>query len=342
MSSPSPDSAKTSDRRAPNPGGVPDDILVRALNSANNLVVITDPRQDDNPIVWVNDYFCQFTGYDRDEVVGKNCRFLQGHDRDQNERAELREAVDAEAFVHVRFRNYKKDGSLFYNDLYVSPIVTDGEVTHFIGVQNDVTEEVEHGMRANAADEDARASDETARYALGLDLHDGLLQRLAVVRMFLLAEGLAGSEADVEIQKAQADARSLAEGLLPIATEPGALKRALEDIAGTDDRILVRAQQVDLHDTARAATVFRVAQEAVTNALRHGDPDHVWVDFYPTPTGFVLEISDDGRGFDLHRVESGLGIRGMDRRARGLGGELSVRPRRPHGTYVRLVAPLPR
>src|SRR5205085_2817012 len=90
--------------------------------------------------VFCNDKFIQMTGYDRKEVIGRNCRFLQGEDRSQEARNILKDAVVKGTTVTVELRNYKKDGSMFWNELFMSPIKNkDGKVTHFIGVQNDVT-----------------------------------------------------------------------------------------------------------------------------------------------------------------------------------------------------------
>ena len=123
-------------------------LFQRALNAANNLVVITDPRREDNPIVFVNDFFLETTGYKEEEVLGRNCRFLQfradGARDEQPERGVLRRSVDDQAASDVLMRNYRKDGTLFWNELYVTPLFDpDGTLTHFIGVQNDVTARVD-------------------------------------------------------------------------------------------------------------------------------------------------------------------------------------------------------
>jgi diguanylate cyclase (GGDEF)-like protein/PAS domain S-box-containing protein len=84
------------------------------------------------------------TGYRKSEVYGHNCRFLQGDERDQPAVALLREAIRRSQPAHVLLRNFRKDGRLFWNELYLSPIRgLDGQVTHYVGIQNDVTERVE-------------------------------------------------------------------------------------------------------------------------------------------------------------------------------------------------------
>ena len=95
----------------------------------------------DNPIVYVNSAFEEISGYPADEVLGYNCRFLQADDRDQPALEELREALTEERECRVVLKNYRKDGTPFWNELYVSPVHDEeGHLTNFIGVQNDITQ----------------------------------------------------------------------------------------------------------------------------------------------------------------------------------------------------------
>jgi len=112
----------------------------RAIAASSNGLVISDPNLPDNPLIYVNPAFEEMTGYAADEVLGLNCRFLQGEDGDQEEIAELREAIREGRDHTVVLRNYKKDGALFWNELSVSPVRNErGALTHFVGVQNDIT-----------------------------------------------------------------------------------------------------------------------------------------------------------------------------------------------------------
>jgi PAS domain S-box-containing protein len=116
------------------------DLLQRQVAAMNSGVVITDPTQKDNPIIFANDAFQLMSGYGRDEIVGRNCRFLQGDDREQPELHAMREAVAQKKSFYCVLRNYRKDGSLFLNELYISPVFDmHGKLTNFIGVQNDIT-----------------------------------------------------------------------------------------------------------------------------------------------------------------------------------------------------------
>lgn len=111
-----------------------------ALQSASNGIVITDALKDDNPIIYFNTAFQNLTGYSSEEIINKNCRFLQGTDKDQEGLITIRKAIKNAESCQVSVRNYKKDGTLFWNDLYIMPIINSKNVvTNFIGIQNDIT-----------------------------------------------------------------------------------------------------------------------------------------------------------------------------------------------------------
>ena len=126
----------------------------RAIQSASNGIVIADAAQDDHPIIDVNNAFEDITGYAKEEILGRNCRFLQGVDRDQPDLEKIKKALEEGCETHAVLRNYRKDGSRFWNELYIAPVRDDeGQVTHFIGVLNDITERkrAEQTMRENEA-----------------------------------------------------------------------------------------------------------------------------------------------------------------------------------------------
>jgi diguanylate cyclase (GGDEF)-like protein/PAS domain S-box-containing protein len=130
-------------------------LFKRSIESSSNGIVISDARQHDFPIIYVNAAFEQITGYASAEVVGLNCRLLQGDDYDlSNEQglADIRRGLDKGIDVSAVLRNYRKDGTPFWNDLYVSPMRDDeGAITHFIGVQNDISDRksAEHELAFN-------------------------------------------------------------------------------------------------------------------------------------------------------------------------------------------------
>lgn len=112
----------------------------QAISASSVGIVIADARLADMPLIYVNPAFEQITGYSAAEVLGSNCRFLQGSERNQPELQELRQAIKAGRDCTVMLRNYRKDGRFFWNELHISPIYNaEGVLTHFVGVQSDVT-----------------------------------------------------------------------------------------------------------------------------------------------------------------------------------------------------------
>jgi diguanylate cyclase (GGDEF)-like protein/PAS domain S-box-containing protein len=112
----------------------------RAIESSMSAICITDNQAPDNPIVYVNPAFERITGYTSAEVLGRNPRLLQGTDLAQPELLTVRAALEEHRACHVVLRNYRKDGSMYWNELNVSPVRNDaGDVTHYIGVHSDIT-----------------------------------------------------------------------------------------------------------------------------------------------------------------------------------------------------------
>jgi len=114
-------------------------LLDRAMAASSCGITIADAQRPDMPLIYVNDAFVAITGYARAEVLDKNCRFLQADDRDQPAVAEIRRAIGADTHCKVLLRNYRKNGTFFWNELFMSPIYEDGALTHFVGIQTDVT-----------------------------------------------------------------------------------------------------------------------------------------------------------------------------------------------------------
>jgi diguanylate cyclase (GGDEF)-like protein/PAS domain S-box-containing protein len=113
----------------------------RAIESSVNAILITDFTRPDQPIEYVNPAFEKITGYSAAEVVGRNSRFLLGADHDQPALHEIEMALREKREGHAILRNYRKDGTLFWNEFYIAPVRgEEGDVTHFVGVMNDVTE----------------------------------------------------------------------------------------------------------------------------------------------------------------------------------------------------------
>lgn len=136
----------------------------RALAASAEGITIADARRPDNPLIYVNEGFERLTGYAAGEVLGKNCRFLQGAETDAETVEALRRAVREQREISVQLVNYRRDGSAFWNRLSITPVRDGaGEVTHFIGVQSDVTAEKEAREALRVANERLEAASREMR-----------------------------------------------------------------------------------------------------------------------------------------------------------------------------------
>ncbi len=170
-------------------------LLDRAIGASVNGIVITDATLPDNPIIYANAAFERITGYGLDEVLGRNCRFLQGEDRKQSGLEAIRRAIREKREGSAVLRNYRKDGRLFWNDLHIAPIRSDdGRITHFVGVQNDITEKLTAELALKKSESQFKAIFEGA--GLGIAMVDMQGRIMAANRA--LVEILGFSEAELK------------------------------------------------------------------------------------------------------------------------------------------------
>lgn len=123
--------------------GIIPQVLSAILDECVNGVTLADPDLEDAPIIYANKAFERLTGYSQDEIIGHNCRFLQGEDRNQAARFQIAKAMKNHESVEVTLRNYKKDGTLFHNHLKIIPLFDKKQrVIYYLGVQYDITQQV--------------------------------------------------------------------------------------------------------------------------------------------------------------------------------------------------------
>ncbi|PDS61636.1 histidine kinase [Rhizobium anhuiense] len=121
-------------------GHVSEDPFAAAFKATRMPMIVTDPNQHDNPIIFCNSAFRKLTGYSDDEVIGRNCRFLQGPETSKETVAKIRERIAAGEDVAVDILNYRKDGSMFWNAVFISPVRDKaGKIVYFFASQLDFT-----------------------------------------------------------------------------------------------------------------------------------------------------------------------------------------------------------
>ena len=142
-------------------------LLERAINFTSNGIIITDPNQSDNPIIYANSAVERITGFTRSESLGRNPRFFQQNNRDQAGINQLREAISQVEECNVILQNYCSDGTPIWIELYISPVFNDaGLLTHFIGVQNNITERQQTEMALQASEDRLRGILDLAQDAI--------------------------------------------------------------------------------------------------------------------------------------------------------------------------------
>ncbi|KAB2496277.1 PAS domain-containing protein [Priestia endophytica] len=115
-------------------------LISKAIDYTRVGVVITDPSLPDNPIVYTNQAFLNLTGYDEEDVIGRNCRFLQGEATNGETVREVRKAIQQKKPISIEIQNYRKDGSMFWNELAIDPVYSEeNQKWYFVGIQKDIT-----------------------------------------------------------------------------------------------------------------------------------------------------------------------------------------------------------
>ncbi len=309
---------------------------VRAiLETTVDAVVTIDER---GIITSFNQAAERMFGYQTAEVIGKNVNILMPSPYREEHDGYLRSYLET---GHAKIigigreeRGRRKDGTTFPIDLAVSEVPVEGKRL-FTGIIREISE------RRNLEREILRISDQERR-RIGQDLHDGLGQMLTGIGMICqnLARTLRAQDVDWAdevaeiaelVKEADRYARDLARGLVPVVLDTQGLAEALRRMADKVEQLMrVRCTfeevgEVAVYDEEVATHLYRIAQEAVSNAVRHGKARHIKISLAANAERLRLRIQDDGVGFPRTKpVDSGMGVRIMHHRAHILGAKLEI------------------
>lgn len=304
------------------PEGVGLETLWQAIEATRSSFIVTDCRQGDDPIVYANQAFYDLTGYSRDEVIGRNCRFLQGKGTSKLALRKIRQALQARQHIQIRLKNYRKDGLPFWNDLIVSPVVNaDGVLTHFVGFQLDVTDQVMFQERLQQSSNRLAQSNrelEQFTYAASHDLQEPL--RMVSSYLQLIKERYSGElddDADVFIGFATEGAermQDLVNDLLSLSRvrttgrvfKPEDMNQILALVL-TNMQLAAKESGADIQvDPLPTLPVDRTQmlqlfQNLISNALKYrraDKPPVITVSVKRQSGSYVFSVKDNGIGID--------------------------------------------
>ena len=295
-------------------------------------------------------------GYKRTELIGRNINMLMPQpysDRhDDYVQDYLKSGVKRIIGIGREVVGRRKDGTVFPIDLSVGEAVLPSGRRIFTGIIRDITERkaLEDKILHISEEEQAR---------IGQDIHDDLCQQLAaigclakVAQKNLIKSGSPEAQSLAEIVhligRASTRARETSRGLMPVVIDSGGLMAALEELAESTARAFEIACEfrydnpVQLSDSKVSVQIFRVAQEAVSNAVKHGQARRVDIHLARQSGNIVLTIRDNGIGIpDLPAKGTGMGLLTMSHRAQMMGGTIKIEPRAGGGTQVICSVPAP-
>ncbi|HXC35252.1 MAG TPA: PAS domain S-box protein [Candidatus Acidoferrales bacterium] len=285
-------------------------------------------------------------GYSRDEVLGKPITILIPEDRQGEEPEILAKIRRGESVDHYETSRRRKDGQLIDISVTVSPIRdSDGKIIGASKVARDITE------RKRLETEITEISNREQQ-RIGQDLHDGLCQELTGIELLcqVLEQKLAAKskaearqvgEIGEHIRQAIAHTRKLARGLFPVELETNGFMSALDELADHAEKLFkVKCRfecedLVSVRDNVAATHLYRIAQEAINNAVRHGKAKRIVVSVKPAGNKVALMVADDGIGFSNQaRKGSGMGLHTMKYRAGVVGATLQIQSESSKGTTV--------
>ncbi|MHA6721921.1 PAS domain-containing protein [Sphingomonas sp. RS2018] len=325
------------------------DPFAAAVRATRMPMVITDPRMDDNPIIFCNEAFQTLTGYDRDEIIGRNCRFLQGPDSDQASVKKIAAAIAGGTDIEIDLLNYRKDGTTFWNALYISPVHNRaGEIEFFFASQLDVTDRIEarQAIEQQKAQVEREVERRTADLQAALEAKTLLLHEVdhrvknnltmigSLIRLQArtIDDPAIGAKLEAMLERVDALAtvhRRLYQSEDITRFDVGAFTKNLaSDVVGSSGRddieIRTEVEAIEV-PSSHAAALGLVLNEVLTNAIKHGyaegRPGVLTVTATQSDGKAVITIADDGPGITGEMSKDRLGRALIQRLSRQVGAE---------------------
>lgn len=346
------------------------DPFAAAVRATRMPMVITDPQRPDNPIIFCNEAFQKLTGYARDEIIGRNCRFLQGADSDPENVARIRAAIEGGTSVDVDLLNYRKDGSTFWNALYISPVRNAaGTIQFFFASQLDVTDRVEaqRTIALQKAEIEREVERRTAALESALEAKTLLLHEVdhrVKNNLTMIGSLLRLQARTIDDPAITSKLEAMLERVDALATVHRRLYQSdditkfdlaafavnlVSDVLGASGRedieVKTDVEPIEV-SSSDAAALGLVLNEVVTNAIKHaytnGRPGTLTIEARVVDGQARIVVVDDGPGMaEGSETKSGLGRTLITRLSRQVGAVAEWRPADP-GTQVVITFPVRR
>ena len=329
------------------------------IEQTNNIVVLTDR---DGKITWVNPAFTHFTEYSLEEAYGhKPGELLQGPDTDPAVVAFMHEKIQREESFTAEVLNYKKSKARYWMQVFCQPLYNEnGTLEGFFAIQADITERKQMEQALNEQQKKINvaiiATQEKERAQVSQELHDNINQILTTVKLYneLCRDGVGNTTEIMNksvqlLQKSINDIRNLSKRLsAPTLSDvrlKDSVKELIDTVAATNKITVSLNFRNDIDPEVSQEihlALYRILQEHITNVLRHSGASNVSIIIDLIDNTLVLQVIDDGVGFDPSEKRRGIGITNMITRAESANGSLTIKSTPGKGCELTVHLPLNR
>ncbi len=322
-------------------------LIKSAVEQGFSAVLITSAELPDPRVLYINPAFARATGYSAAAVEGRPLSSLAGLAGIQER---LRRGIPQNQRFLEHVAIYQTPGGERWGEWRVGPVKDrSGAITHWLIILRDITD-------SKRLEKEILEISDRERQRIGQDLHDGLCQHLAGIELMSQAleqklsarskDGAArAGEIARHVRDVIAQTRRLSRGLSPVTLQSEGLASALEELAANAEKMFGIQCRVNREDAAGvcelpvATHLYRIAQEAVSNAIRHGHARTVLIELRQAGERTLLRVTDDGCGFPKEPGAAGMGLRIMRSRAAMIGGFLAIDSRPQGGSVVTCSVP---